>query len=229
MFSEYFPIVMVSGIWLAIVVGIASLIGCLSKWLKLQWLKYLGLVLVALCVVAIVAIVVFGEIEHLFAALYLTVIFSVPLLMISLVAGLLWRQGQQRRLGWLKYSGLSLFPLLLVALVAFTGELAKEVRQTVEIPGYRVEFFEAGGIDIEYFRYFYVYRPDGQRAEFVIDNDTDRCLYLKVQPQDKRIYFQCFGESLADASFVDTDKQTVYSGWRKQEEAIADLEFKAPG
>ncbi|MBE9030619.1 hypothetical protein IQ266_12845 [filamentous cyanobacterium LEGE 11480] len=218
-------IVLFSGALLAMLAGLACWFWSVGARRQQWWLQYSGLSLALLCGFGVVAVVFLRWLEQPWATFGIALFFNLPLLMIALVSGLIWRLGKKRQRRWLQYSGLSLFSLLLVLLIGLTSEWAKEVRHTVEIPGYRVEFFEAGGIDVEHFRYFYIDRPDGQRARYMIHNDTLRCFYLNVQPQGDRIYFQCWGEALTDASFVDRAKQTVYSNLHEAEESIADLEF----
>ena len=146
-----------------------------------------------------------------------------PIVWLIVIFGLIgWRPSRR-----VKYLGMLLATALLI--VAPLQVLSQEVRQSVEIPGYRVEFWEKG--DLLYFdvpRYFYISRADGQKADFLIDIDATRCLDLKTPVQGDRIYFQCSGEPLSEASFVDQKQKTVYSGYRKQEVAIAELEFSPP-
>ncbi|MBV6626738.1 MAG: hypothetical protein KI793_28005 [Rivularia sp. (in: Bacteria)] len=104
--------------------------------------------------------------------------------------------------------------------------LFSETRYAVDIPGYRVEFYEQA--DLLFFdvpRYFLVYQEDGKKAEYQIDIDASRCFGLQTKTQGSRIYFQCAGESLESASYVDKEKLTVFSGWHQEEKAISELKF----
>lgn len=127
----------------------------------------------------------------------------------------------------LRYSILGL--LLVIGGWGLIYVLTGEVRRSVEIPDYRVDFVEPQSpVFFDVPRFFEIHRGDGQRAKFLIDIDASRCLGLRVRDEGDRIYFQCAGESLDESSYVDRVALTVFSGWYQQSEAIANLDFAPP-
>ncbi|BAY81126.1 hypothetical protein NIES267_06010 [Calothrix parasitica NIES-267] len=153
-------------------------------------------------------------------SLIVLIIIGLPLLII----GLLLRKFLPQ--SWKKYSNLAMLSLFISFSIYTFHTLISETRYAIDIPGYRVEFYERA--DVLFFdvpRYFLVYQEDGRKAEFQIDIDASRCMNLQTKTQGSRIYFQCAGESLEQASYVDKEKLAVFSGWYKEETAISELDF----
>lgn len=153
-------------------------------------------------------------------ALIILVLIGLPLLII----GLILRKflPQQKR----KYSSLASLSLFICAAIYTFSALISETRQSVEIVGYRVVFYEPrDALFFDVPRYFLVYQKDGKQAQYQIDVDASRCLGLQTKTQGSRIYFQCAGESLEQASYIDKEKLTVFSGWYQEETAISELDF----
>ncbi|MEM9091586.1 MAG: hypothetical protein AAGC93_22965 [Cyanobacteria bacterium P01_F01_bin.53] len=151
------------------------------------------------------------------------------LCVVAIIAFARWRMSQ-RWLKVLKYFGIVGSSIMLVCSLAIAWVVvfsaSEEVSHSVEIPGYRVEFYEsAGHMNFDVPRYFNIYRPDGTKAQFLIDIDAYSCRDISTESKEQRIYFYCKGEPLEQASYVDSKELTVYSGWFKKERAIADLEF----
>lgn len=152
-------------------------------------------------------------------SLLILVVIGLPLLIIGLILRKLLPNRK-------RYSSLAILSLFICAAIYTFNTLISETRYAVDIPGYRVEFYERA--DVFFFdvpRYFLVYQEDGKKAEFQIDIDASRCLGLQTKTQVSRIYFQCAGESLEQASYVDKDNLTVFSGWYQEETAISELNF----
>jgi hypothetical protein len=120
--------------------------------------------------------------------------------------------------------------LLPLALWVWPGVLIRGVHHSVDIPGYRVALVER--TDLFFFdvpRYFEIERQvDGAQARFQLDIDASRCIAPQTVPQGDRLYVQCAGEVLDQASYVDQAKLTVFSGWYQEEVAIDSLEFISP-
>ncbi|MEM8504081.1 MAG: hypothetical protein AAF716_13125 [Cyanobacteria bacterium P01_D01_bin.1] len=106
--------------------------------------------------------------------------------------------------------------------------LTPGVSHSVEIPGYRVEFFERSSpLFFDVSRYFLLYQEDGQQASFLIDIDASRCVNLQTSVQGSRIHFDCVGDPQARPAYIDTEEMVLFSGW-SNEEAITDLAFSPP-
>lgn len=162
--------------------------------------------------------------------LVLATISLLTLIMIGLpllIIGLIFRKFLPQP--WRKYSNLIILSLFISLSIYTVNALISETRYAVNIPGYRVEFYERA--DVFFFdvpRYFIIHQENGKKAEFQIDIDAFRCLGLQTKTQGSRIYFQCPGESLETASYVDKEKLTVFSGWYREETLISKLKFINP-
>ena len=157
-------------------------------------------------------------------SLIVLVIIGLPLLIIGLLCRKFLPQS------WKKYSNLVILSLFISLSIYTFHTLISETRYSINIPGYRVEFYERA--DVLFFdlpRYFLVYQEYGKKAEFQIDIDASRCINLQTKTQGSRIYFQCAGESLEQASYVDKEKFAVFSGWYQEETAISKLDFVKTG
>ncbi|MEM7717036.1 MAG: hypothetical protein AAF349_26380, partial [Cyanobacteria bacterium P01_A01_bin.68] len=151
------------------------------------------------------------------------IIIGLPLLIIGLIFRTFLPQP------WRKYSNLIVLSLLVSLSIYTVNALISETRYAVDIPGYRVEFYEPA--DVFFFdvpRYFVIHQEDGKKADFQIDIDAFRCLGLQTKTQRSRVYFQCPGESPETASYVDKEKLTVFSGWYQKETPISKLKFINP-
>ena len=80
---------------------------------------------------------------------------------------------------WRKYSNLIVLSLLVSLSIYTINALISETRYAVDIPGYRVEFYEPAEVfffDVP--RYFVIHQEDGKKAEFQIDIDASRCMHF---------------------------------------------------
>ena len=151
------------------------------------------------------------------------IIIGLPLLIIGLILRTFLPQS------WRKHSNLVILSLIISLSIYTVNGLFSDVRYAVDIPGYRIEFYEPA--DVFFFdvpRYFVIHREDGKKATVQIALDEVRCFDLETKTQSSRIYFQCSGEPLETASYVDKEKLSVFSGVYKEETLISKLKFINP-
>jgi hypothetical protein len=102
----------------------------------------------------------------------------------------------------------------------------REVRTSIQIPHYQVDFVEDPGV-LEHRRYFEVTQATGKQAIFLIDHDAKKCQNPVTKQVASKIYFLCAGQDVSNnTSYVDTERLSVYSGWDQTEEKIYNLEFE---
>ena len=100
-----------------------------------------------------------------------------------------------------------------------------ELRLPVTTPNYEICLVQKPGFDF-YDSYFEVLRSDNKKAIVIIDTDDSKWLKPDIVRKNSKIYFiRGPGQINDQTSYIDLDKDIIFSGIYKSTYRISELEF----
>lgn len=128
------------------------------------------------------------------------------------IASLLYSLGKRSKRWFIVGIALSIFggPIHVILTPFYRGALF-DVRASVEVPGYRVEYTQQRGI-LDSEEYFLITRAlDGKNSKVWVDGDGSQCWGLKNEQVGPKVYFVCPDEVINENTpYVDIEKLSVY-------------------